>query len=160
MSMKNPFQFKVSQLTIGFIASSFFFLKRLGTAGPLRCKEMFALDTLSRELGVFKRIRNLTEDNPNSPRHPSEGRRLSLKLNTHRHRLFTPPAQTALICFLQHEDMNTIVTTCVCDSDTRAGPLPGCCVTLAAVCGSRKCLQCLCSELHGNSVFNLLNHSG
>lgn len=48
--------------------------QRLGTAGPLRCGEMFALDTLSRELGLFKMIRNLTEDNPNSQRHPSEGK--------------------------------------------------------------------------------------
>ncbi|XP_075905362.1 rho family-interacting cell polarization regulator 1-like isoform X2 [Nelusetta ayraudi] len=47
-------------------------LLRLGTAGPLRCGEMFALDALSRELGLFKIIRNLTEDNPNSQRHPSE----------------------------------------------------------------------------------------
>lgn len=36
--------------------------------------------------------------------------------------------------------------------------MPGCCVTLAAVCGTRQCLQCLCSELHGHTVFTLLNH--
>lgn len=38
--------------------------------------------------------------------------------------------------------------------------MPGCCVTLAAVCGTRKCLQCLCSELRGYGVFTLLHHGG
>lgn len=68
------FLFSHNVFSVVVVILETFCLQRLGTAGPLRCGEMFALDTLSRELGVFRRIRNLTEHNPKSQRHVSEGK--------------------------------------------------------------------------------------
>uniref|UniRef100_A0A3P9III4 RHO family interacting cell polarization regulator 1 n=2 Tax=Oryzias latipes TaxID=8090 RepID=A0A3P9III4_ORYLA len=39
-------------------------LLRLGTFGPLRCGEMYALDRLQKEVPVFEIIRNITKDDP------------------------------------------------------------------------------------------------
>uniref|UniRef100_A0A3B3DXG1 RHO family interacting cell polarization regulator 1 n=1 Tax=Oryzias melastigma TaxID=30732 RepID=A0A3B3DXG1_ORYME len=39
-------------------------LLRLGTFGPLRCGEMYALDRLQREIPVFAIIRNIIKDDP------------------------------------------------------------------------------------------------
>ncbi|XP_056908274.1 rho family-interacting cell polarization regulator 1 isoform X1 [Takifugu flavidus] len=47
-------------------------LLRLGTFGPLRCGEMFALDRLLREVRVLQVIGHLIEDRPTSPRRPNE----------------------------------------------------------------------------------------
>ncbi|TMS05270.1 Rho family-interacting cell polarization regulator 1 [Larimichthys crocea] len=47
-------------------------LKRLGTFGPLRCGEMYALDRLLREVQVLENIRRVTKDNPRRLRQPAE----------------------------------------------------------------------------------------
>ncbi|XP_054888981.1 rho family-interacting cell polarization regulator 1 isoform X2 [Poeciliopsis prolifica] len=47
-------------------------LLRLGTFGPLRCGEMYALDKLLRETRVFEIILRIVKDNPNRPRQPAE----------------------------------------------------------------------------------------
>ncbi|XP_032402685.1 LOW QUALITY PROTEIN: rho family-interacting cell polarization regulator 1 [Xiphophorus hellerii] len=47
-------------------------LLRLGTFGPLRCGEMYALDKLLRETRVFEIILRIVRDNPNQPRQPAE----------------------------------------------------------------------------------------
>lgn len=47
-------------------------LLRLGTFGPLRCGEMYALDRLLREARVLEVIRCVTKDNPRRPRQPAE----------------------------------------------------------------------------------------
>lgn len=48
-------------------------MQRLGTFGPLRCGEMYALDRLLGEVRVLQVIRSLIEDQPTSPRQPNEG---------------------------------------------------------------------------------------
>ncbi|KAG8012283.1 Rho family-interacting cell polarization regulator 1 [Nibea albiflora] len=45
---------------------------RLGTFGPLRCGEMYALDRLLREVHVLENIRRVTKDNPRCLRQPAE----------------------------------------------------------------------------------------
>uniref|UniRef100_A0A3Q3EIH2 RHO family interacting cell polarization regulator 1 n=1 Tax=Labrus bergylta TaxID=56723 RepID=A0A3Q3EIH2_9LABR len=47
-------------------------LLRLGTFGPLRCGEMYALDRLLREARVLEIIRRATKDNPRDLRQPNE----------------------------------------------------------------------------------------
>uniref|UniRef100_A0A3Q3M2K5 RHO family interacting cell polarization regulator 1 n=1 Tax=Mastacembelus armatus TaxID=205130 RepID=A0A3Q3M2K5_9TELE len=47
-------------------------LLHLGMFGPLRCREMYALDKLQREGQVFKIIRGLIKNNPRRPRQPAE----------------------------------------------------------------------------------------
>ncbi|XP_053283610.1 rho family-interacting cell polarization regulator 1 isoform X2 [Pleuronectes platessa] len=47
-------------------------LLRLGTFGPLRCGEMYALDRLLREARVLENIRRITKDNPRHLRQPDE----------------------------------------------------------------------------------------
>ncbi|XP_043981563.1 rho family-interacting cell polarization regulator 1 isoform X2 [Gambusia affinis] len=47
-------------------------LLHLGTFGPLRCGEMYALDKLLRETRVFEIILRIVRDNPNRPRQPAE----------------------------------------------------------------------------------------
>ncbi|KAM4734702.1 rho family-interacting cell polarization regulator 1 isoform 2-T2 [Anableps anableps] len=47
-------------------------LLRLGTFGPLRCGEMYALDKLLRETRVFEIILRIIRDNPIRPRQPAE----------------------------------------------------------------------------------------
>ncbi|XP_027128547.1 rho family-interacting cell polarization regulator 1 isoform X1 [Larimichthys crocea] len=47
-------------------------LLRLGTFGPLRCGEMYALDRLLREVQVLENIRRVTKDNPRRLRQPAE----------------------------------------------------------------------------------------
>ncbi|XP_041794715.1 rho family-interacting cell polarization regulator 1 isoform X2 [Chelmon rostratus] len=47
-------------------------LLRLGTFGPLRCGEMYALDRLLREARVLEIIRRITKDNPRRVRQPAE----------------------------------------------------------------------------------------
>ncbi|XP_073327682.1 rho family-interacting cell polarization regulator 1 [Pagrus major] len=47
-------------------------LLRLGTFGPLRCGEMYAMDRLLREARVLELIRRTTKDNPRRPRQPAE----------------------------------------------------------------------------------------
>nr|XP_046250731.1 rho family-interacting cell polarization regulator 1 isoform X2 [Scatophagus argus]XP_046250732.1 rho family-interacting cell polarization regulator 1 isoform X2 [Scatophagus argus]XP_046250734.1 rho family-interacting cell polarization regulator 1 isoform X2 [Scatophagus argus] len=47
-------------------------LLRLGTFGPLRCGEMYALDRLLREARVFEIIRRIAKDNPKRLRQPDE----------------------------------------------------------------------------------------
>lgn len=47
-------------------------LLRLGTFGPLRCGEMYALDRLLWEARVLEIIRRITKDNPRCPRQPAE----------------------------------------------------------------------------------------
>ncbi|XP_074534121.1 rho family-interacting cell polarization regulator 1 isoform X2 [Halichoeres trimaculatus] len=47
-------------------------LLRLGTFGPLRCGEMYALDRLLREARVLEIIRRVTKDNPKRLRQPVE----------------------------------------------------------------------------------------
>ncbi|TKS74019.1 Rho family-interacting cell polarization regulator 1 [Collichthys lucidus] len=47
-------------------------LLRLGTFGPLRCGEMYALDRLLREVQVLENIRCVTKDNPRRLRQPAE----------------------------------------------------------------------------------------
>ncbi|KAJ8417920.1 hypothetical protein AAFF_G00227630 [Aldrovandia affinis] len=47
-------------------------LLKLGTFGPLRCGEMYALDRLLREARVLELIRQLTEDAPARPTQPDE----------------------------------------------------------------------------------------
>ncbi|XP_062245012.1 rho family-interacting cell polarization regulator 1 isoform X2 [Platichthys flesus] len=47
-------------------------LLRLGTFGPLRCGEMYALDRLLREVRVLENIRRITKDNPRHLRQPDE----------------------------------------------------------------------------------------
>uniref|UniRef100_UPI0037E78E9E rho family-interacting cell polarization regulator 1 n=1 Tax=Semicossyphus pulcher TaxID=241346 RepID=UPI0037E78E9E len=47
-------------------------LLRLGTFGPLRCGEMYALDRLLREARVLEVIRRVTKDNPKRLREPAE----------------------------------------------------------------------------------------
>ncbi|XP_034033169.1 rho family-interacting cell polarization regulator 1 isoform X2 [Thalassophryne amazonica] len=47
-------------------------LLRLGTFGPLRCREMYALDRLLRETQVFKIIRCIAKDDPRRSRQPAE----------------------------------------------------------------------------------------
>ncbi|KAM9352665.1 rho family-interacting cell polarization regulator 1 [Symphorus nematophorus] len=47
-------------------------LLRLGTFGPLRCGEMYALDRLLREARVLEIIRRVTKDNPRRLRQPAE----------------------------------------------------------------------------------------
>lgn len=49
------------------------FVQRLGTFGPLRCGEMYALDRLLREVRVLQVIRRLIKDRPTSTRHLNEG---------------------------------------------------------------------------------------
>uniref|UniRef100_A0A3Q3ELW4 RHO family interacting cell polarization regulator 1 n=1 Tax=Labrus bergylta TaxID=56723 RepID=A0A3Q3ELW4_9LABR len=49
-----------------------FCLQRLGTFGPLRCGEMYALDRLLREARVLEIIRRATKDNPRDLRQPNE----------------------------------------------------------------------------------------
>uniref|UniRef100_A0A8C4ELN7 RHO family interacting cell polarization regulator 1 n=1 Tax=Dicentrarchus labrax TaxID=13489 RepID=A0A8C4ELN7_DICLA len=44
----------------------------LGTFGPLRCGEMYALDRLLREARVLEIIRRITKDNPRRLRQPAE----------------------------------------------------------------------------------------
>ncbi|XP_041650938.1 rho family-interacting cell polarization regulator 1 isoform X2 [Cheilinus undulatus] len=45
---------------------------RLGTFGPLRCGEMYALDRLLREARVLEIIRRIVKDNPRRLRQPAE----------------------------------------------------------------------------------------
>ncbi|XP_068595074.1 rho family-interacting cell polarization regulator 1-like [Brachionichthys hirsutus] len=47
-------------------------LLRLGTFGPLRCGEMYALDRLLREARVLEAVRRITKDSPSRPRRPAE----------------------------------------------------------------------------------------
>uniref|UniRef100_A0A671XQD1 RHO family interacting cell polarization regulator 1 n=1 Tax=Sparus aurata TaxID=8175 RepID=A0A671XQD1_SPAAU len=47
-------------------------LLRLGTFGPLRCGEMYAMDRLLREARVLQLIRRITKENPRRPRQPAE----------------------------------------------------------------------------------------
>ncbi|XP_029992225.1 rho family-interacting cell polarization regulator 1-like isoform X2 [Sphaeramia orbicularis] len=47
-------------------------LLRLGVFGPLRCAEMYALDTLLREARVLGMIRHITKENPWHHTHPAE----------------------------------------------------------------------------------------
>ncbi|KAM7003108.1 rho family-interacting cell polarization regulator 1 [Tautogolabrus adspersus] len=47
-------------------------LLRLGTFGPLRCGEMYALDRLLREARVLEIIRRITKDNPRRLSQPNE----------------------------------------------------------------------------------------
>ncbi|KAM9753699.1 rho family-interacting cell polarization regulator 1 [Menidia menidia] len=47
-------------------------LLRLGTFGPLRCGEMFALDRLLREARVVEAVRGLVKEGPQRPRGPEE----------------------------------------------------------------------------------------
>ncbi|XP_047451640.1 rho family-interacting cell polarization regulator 1 isoform X2 [Mugil cephalus] len=47
-------------------------LLRLGIFGPLRCREMYALDRLLREARVLEIIRQITKDNPQRIRQPTE----------------------------------------------------------------------------------------
>ncbi|XP_037539165.1 rho family-interacting cell polarization regulator 1 [Nematolebias whitei] len=47
-------------------------LLHLGMFGPLRCREMYALDKLLREAHVFKIIRRIIRDNPLRLRQPAE----------------------------------------------------------------------------------------
>lgn len=47
-------------------------LQRLGMFGPLRCREMYALDKLLRETRIFELILGIVRDNPNRPRQPAE----------------------------------------------------------------------------------------
>ncbi|XP_070687405.1 rho family-interacting cell polarization regulator 1 [Pempheris klunzingeri] len=47
-------------------------LLRLGTFGPLRCGEMYALDRLLREARTLAIIRRITKDNPRGLRQPAE----------------------------------------------------------------------------------------
>ncbi|XP_028306979.1 rho family-interacting cell polarization regulator 1 isoform X2 [Gouania willdenowi] len=47
-------------------------LLHLGMFGPLRCREMYALDKLLREAQVVGMIRQITKDNPRRPRQPAE----------------------------------------------------------------------------------------
>ncbi|CAJ1057321.1 rho family-interacting cell polarization regulator 1 isoform X1 [Xyrichtys novacula] len=47
-------------------------LLRLGTFGPLRCGEMYALDRLLREARVLETIRRIAKDNPKRTRQPAE----------------------------------------------------------------------------------------
>ncbi|XP_034542122.1 rho family-interacting cell polarization regulator 1 isoform X2 [Notolabrus celidotus] len=47
-------------------------LLRLGTFGPLRCGEMYALDRLLREARLLEIIRRVTKDNPKRLRQPAE----------------------------------------------------------------------------------------
>lgn len=49
-------------------------LQRLGTFGPLRCGEMYAMDRLLREARVLQVIRRITKENPRRPRQPAEGK--------------------------------------------------------------------------------------
>ncbi len=49
-------------------------VQHLGTFGPLRCGEMYALDRLLREARVLEIIRHITKDNPKRLRQPSEGK--------------------------------------------------------------------------------------
>uniref|UniRef100_A0A8C5EC26 FAM65 N-terminal domain-containing protein n=1 Tax=Gouania willdenowi TaxID=441366 RepID=A0A8C5EC26_GOUWI len=49
-----------------------FWLQHLGMFGPLRCREMYALDKLLREAQVVGMIRQITKDNPRRPRQPAE----------------------------------------------------------------------------------------
>lgn len=48
-------------------------LQRLGTFGPLRCGEMYALDRLLREARVLEVVRRIIKDNPKRLRQPAEG---------------------------------------------------------------------------------------
>lgn len=48
-------------------------LQRLGTFGPLRCGEMYALDRLQKEVPVFEIIRNIIKDDPCRLRQATEG---------------------------------------------------------------------------------------
>ena len=49
-------------------------LQRLGTFGPLRCGEMYAMDRLLREARVLQLIRRITKENPRRSRQPAEGK--------------------------------------------------------------------------------------
>lgn len=47
--------------------------QKLGTFGPLRCGEMYALDRLLREARVIELIRQVIKDKPGSANLPDEG---------------------------------------------------------------------------------------
>uniref|UniRef100_A0A8C6LRB4 RHO family interacting cell polarization regulator 1 n=1 Tax=Nothobranchius furzeri TaxID=105023 RepID=A0A8C6LRB4_NOTFU len=47
-------------------------LLHLGVFGPLRCREMYALDKLLREASVFKVIHHIIRNGPQCPRQPAE----------------------------------------------------------------------------------------
>lgn len=49
------------------------FVQRLGTFGPLRCGEMYALDRLLRETRVMELIRLAVQDTARSDCQPEEG---------------------------------------------------------------------------------------
>lgn len=48
-------------------------VQRLGTFGPLRCGEMYALDRLLREARVMELIRLAVQDTVRSDSQPEEG---------------------------------------------------------------------------------------
>ena len=50
-------------------------VQRLGTFGPLRCGEMYALDRLLREARVLELIRRVAKDTSEGMNQPEEGER-------------------------------------------------------------------------------------
>lgn len=48
-------------------------VQRLGTFGPLRCGEMYALDRLLREARVLELIRRVAKETPGGATQPDEG---------------------------------------------------------------------------------------
>lgn len=51
-------------------------VQRLGTFGPLRCGEMYALDRLLREARVMELIRLAVQDTVRSDNQPEEGQHM------------------------------------------------------------------------------------